>query len=68
MSFNICRGTLGGLAMFTAMRNASSYVAADRGQFSAMRNVAYWPLATDRQVAIAVANGGRTDIGPGCSK
>jgi hypothetical protein len=24
MSFNICRGTLGSLAMFTAMRNASS--------------------------------------------
>ena len=26
MSFNICRGTLGSLAMFTAMRNASSRV------------------------------------------
>jgi hypothetical protein len=24
MSFNICRGTLGSLAMFTAIRNASS--------------------------------------------
>jgi hypothetical protein len=24
MSFNICRGTLGSLAMFIAMRNASS--------------------------------------------
>jgi hypothetical protein len=35
MSFNICRGTLGSLAMFTAIRNASSRVsrlAADRGQ------------------------------------
>ena len=33
MSFNICRGTLGSLAMFTAIRNASSRVssfAADR--------------------------------------
>jgi hypothetical protein len=26
MSFNICRGTLGSLAMFTAIRNASSRV------------------------------------------
>jgi hypothetical protein len=26
MSFNICRGTLGSLAMFTAKRNASSRV------------------------------------------
>jgi len=26
MSFNICRGTIGSLAMFTAMRNASSHV------------------------------------------
>ena len=26
MSFNICRGTLGSLAMFTAMKNASSRV------------------------------------------
>jgi hypothetical protein len=26
MSFNICRGTLGSLAMFTAIRNASSLV------------------------------------------
>ena len=26
MSFNICRGTLGSLAMFTANRNASSRV------------------------------------------
>jgi hypothetical protein len=24
MSFNICRGTLGSLAMFTAIRNASA--------------------------------------------
>jgi hypothetical protein len=46
MSFNICRGTLGSLAMFTAVRNASSHVsrlAADREQFSAIRNVAYGP-------------------------
>jgi hypothetical protein len=39
MSFNICRGTLGSLAMFTAKRNASSRVssfAVDRrpGSFS----------------------------------
>jgi len=43
MSFNIRRGTLGSLAMFTAIRNASSRVsrlAVDRRQFSAMRNVA----------------------------
>jgi hypothetical protein len=26
MSFNICRGTIGSLAMFTAIRNASSRV------------------------------------------
>jgi hypothetical protein len=26
MSFNICRGTLGSLAMFTAIKNASSRV------------------------------------------
>jgi len=26
MSFNICRGTLGSFAMFTAIRNASSRV------------------------------------------
>ena len=26
MSFNICRGTLGSLAIFTAIRNASSRV------------------------------------------
>jgi hypothetical protein len=46
MSFNICRGTLGSLVMFTANRNALSHVcrlAADRGQFSAMRNVANGP-------------------------
>ena len=46
MSFNICRGTLSTLAMFTAIRNASAHVsrlAADRGQFSAMRNVANGP-------------------------
>jgi hypothetical protein len=43
MSFNICCGTLGSLAMFTAIRNASSRVsrlAVDRCPFSAMRNVA----------------------------
>jgi hypothetical protein len=46
MSFNIRRGTLDGLAMFTAIRNASSRVsrlAVDRRQFSAMRNVAIGP-------------------------
>jgi hypothetical protein len=46
MSFKICRGTLGSLAMFTAIRNASSHVsrlATNRGQFSAMRNVANGP-------------------------
>jgi hypothetical protein len=39
MSFNVCRGTLGSLAMFTAIKNASSRVssfALDRrpGSFS----------------------------------
>jgi hypothetical protein len=30
MSFNICRGTFGSLAMFTAIRNASSRVGSAR--------------------------------------
>ena len=36
MSFSICRGTLGSLAMFTAIRNASSRV---RQQFGSSRGV-----------------------------
>jgi hypothetical protein len=57
MSFNICRGTLGSLAMFTAIRNASSRVsrlAADRGQFSAMRNATYWPISAAPVVRLLV--------------
>ena len=30
MSFNICRGTLGSLAMFTAMRNRQAEARAER--------------------------------------
>jgi len=33
MSFNICRGTLGSLATFTAIRNASSHVSRLAGSF-----------------------------------
>jgi hypothetical protein len=47
MSFNICRGTLGSLAMFTAIRNASSRVSTLRliaGSFSALRNVVFGPF------------------------
>jgi hypothetical protein len=36
MSFNICRGTLGSLAMFTAIRNASSRVSPFR-RYPALR-------------------------------
>ena len=36
MSFNICRGTLGSLAMFTAIRNASSRVSVNSRRPSAL--------------------------------
>jgi hypothetical protein len=44
MSFNICRGTLGSLAMFTARRNASSRGAISSGDFSGVyrRDILVW--------------------------
>jgi hypothetical protein len=56
MSFNICRGTLGSLAMFTAIRNASSRVsrlAADRGQLPQCE-------------MSLMARNGRADCSPSC--
>ena len=56
-----CRGTLGSLAMLTAIRKASSRVsrlATNCGQFSAMRNVAHGPIASFRGTA-AIGRAGR---------
>jgi len=48
MSFNICRGTLGSLARFTAIRNASSRdirLAADRRPgFLKIDEASAWPF------------------------
>jgi len=70
MSFDICRGTLGSLAMFTGIRNASSRVsrlAADRRQFSATRNVALGPFRPSWRVASLVVIGVRSDM-VGCGR
>jgi hypothetical protein len=45
MSFNICRGTLGSLAMFTAIRNASSRVRAAFGCGALSHRRGHWGAA-----------------------
>jgi hypothetical protein len=65
MSFNICRGTLGSLAMFTAMTNASSRVSADVmiecRNFGAMHESATGPSRHFATPQHMVAFGDRAD-------
>ena len=65
MSFNICRGTLGSLAMFTAMTNASSRVSADVmiecRNFGAMHESATGPSRHFATPQHMVAFGARPD-------
>ena len=64
-SFNICRGTLGSLAMFTAMTNASSRVSADVmiecRNFCAMHESATGPSRHFATPQHMVAFGARAD-------
>ena len=62
-----CRGTLGSLAMLTAIRKASSRVsrlATNCGQFSAMRNVAHGRVSRVPPVQTAMRNCARDEGGP----